>query len=127
MTSVQELVELVHKLDTIDELQAVNDACRIRSKHIRERDARLQSTQFQKGDRVRIDGLRPKYLSTVVGTIIKVDVGSVTVERDQTVMQTDPRASKYHRNLKIPANCATKITEEEFQVLPRFEHQESLA
>jgi hypothetical protein len=79
------VLSYIHSTNEDGDLDVIFDACRARRKTL----GSIKAATVKEGDRVRIDGISPKYLAGVTGTVTSIDRsrkgGIAVVEADRPV------------------------------------------
>jgi preprotein translocase subunit YajC len=108
---MSDLAAVLDSIGTMDatELRAVFEAYRNRSKALRATQAIVNKATFKPGDRVVTQGIRPKYLSGLHGTVSAQPArrkGDITILVDENERFGAARyVSQASGVVSVPANC----------------------
>jgi hypothetical protein len=103
--SAVDVVKAITAGEADDNLEAVFNAFKARSRYVRTELALANSAELSEGTAVRIvGGLKPKYLVGITGKISAYDsapkAGYLMVDVDE-----DQYTGNYGKHLRVPANC----------------------
>jgi hypothetical protein len=109
--SAADIIKLIGSGDADDNLSAVFDALRARSKYVRTQVALTNSAELTVGTAVRITGgISPRYLLGIKGKVSPIDdtpkAGHLMIDINE-----DECTGRYGKHLRVPANCLARVTE----------------
>lgn len=92
-----------------DELETILEAIRNRQVVLRQKETLRKKGEFKVGDKVKFQGISPKYLNGIKATIVEMSgrkSGTVLVNVDE-----DFRAKRYSgsRNVSVPLTAIEKV------------------
>lgn len=101
---IAEVTRAIHLGELDDSIEALYETLRLRARALRNaKDASMRAA-VRIGDRVKIaDGIKPKYLISVTGQVVKVDSKFVYIDVDDDQKWKLRRYS--NKNLGIPAGA----------------------
>jgi hypothetical protein len=88
---------------TEKELNAIYEAIQLRSRSLRYQRQHKALATLEIGDRVRLTGIKPKYMSGHLGTITGRRQTKFEVQLDLSP------SSRFGQNVIVPATCLTKV------------------
>jgi hypothetical protein len=100
--------EVIAAIDTMDsdDLGLVLDAYKARMKYVREASSRQAAATIKVGDKIRLSGLRPKYLNGLTGVVVSRNGDKFSVAFDD---ESKWASGRYGDQVTVPAATLTVI------------------
>ena len=102
--TIQELLTAIGQLDNEADCNLLFEALRAQTRHVRATAARLNASTLKAGDKVRLHGIRPKYLDGATGIVVSLNGTKIEVRLDDMIGRFSPVVP-----VNVPASCVEAI------------------
>lgn len=109
MTTFAEVLAFVGNEATDSQVRAIWDAGNARMKHVRSLAAAENLGNLQPGQTVRLQGLKPKYLNGLTGTVQAIEGSRIRVKLDDVSALAAGRYVQFDHTLLAPASAVSLV------------------